>query len=299
VDRKRLLYIVAAEPHVSPFDVNMAYDAGFDAVLPYPGVKAAAVRGLVQDVMFSRGPKGARASALMIASAGLSEAEAGFRAARKALFDPFRIALFVDPKGAYTTAAALIAKVEALLRTAGAKEGLKGRTVAVLGGTGGVGRAAAGMAAASGARVTLVSREALRATTAAEEVGALYGASVAPKGAAGEAERAAVAAQSDVIMAAGAAGAELLGEASVKALRGPKILADVNAVPPAGLAGVDARADGATLGPGVFALGALAIGDLKFKVEAALLRDLLGDGPAPLIDAAAARARAAAILAGG
>jgi len=299
VERKRLLYIVAAEPHVSPFDVNMAYDAGFDAVLPYSGVRAAEVRGLVQDVMFSRGPKGARASALMVASADLSEAEAGFRAARKALFEPFQIALFVDPKGAYTTAAALVAKVEALLRTAGAKEGLKGRTVVVLGGTGGVGRAAAGMAAAAGGRVTLVSREALRATTAAEEVGTLYGGAVAPRGAAGEAERAALAAQSDVIIAAGAAGAGLLGEASVKALRGPKILADVNAVPPAGLAGVEAPADGVTLGPGVFALGALAIGDLKFKVEAALLRDLLGDGPAPSIDAAAARARAAAILAGG
>lgn len=299
MDRKRILYIVAAEPHVSPFDVNMAYDAGFDAVLPYAGVKAAAVRGLVQDVMFSRGPKGARASALMVASADLTEAEAGFRAARKALFDPFRIGLFVDPKGAYTTAAALIAKVEALLHTAGAREGIKGRSVAVLGGTGGIGRAAAGMAAAAGARVTLVSREALRATTSAEEVVALYGAPVAPKGAAGEAERAAIAMQSDVVIAAGAAGTALLGDLAVKALRGPKVIADVNAVPPAGLTGVDPKADGTSVNPGVYALGALAIGDLKFKVEAALLRDLLGDGPAPAIDAAAARARAAAILAGG
>jgi methylene-tetrahydromethanopterin dehydrogenase len=235
----------------------------------------------------------------MVTSAELSEAEAGFRAARKALFDPFRIGLFVDPRGAYTTAAALVAKVEALLKTVGASGGLDGRSVAILGGTGGVGRAAAGMAAASGARVTLVSREALRATTAAEEVAALFGGTVAPKGAAGEPERGAIAAPAEVGSAAGAAGATLLGEASMRALRGPKVFADVNAVPPAGLAGVEAGADGASIGPGLYALGALAIGDLKFKVEAALLRDLLGDGPAPAIDAGAARARAAALLAGG
>jgi len=298
VDRKRLLYIVAAEPHVSPFDVNLAYDAGFDVVLPYAGVKAAAVRGLVQDIMFSRGPKGARSSALMIASADPAEAEAGFAAARKALFDPFRIALFIDPKGAYTTAAALIAKLEAL-RRAGGSSGLEGAAVTLFGGTGGVGRAAAGMAAAAGARVTLVSREAVRAVSAAEEVKALYGGTVAARGAAREAERAGLAASADVVVATGAAGAALLSAATVQALPGPKILADINAVPPAGLAGVDVRSDGAALPSGNVALGALAVGDLKNRVEMSLLRDMLGDGPAPVIDAAASRARAAALLAGG
>ncbi len=43
----------------------MAYDAGFDAVVPYAGVGADAMRGLTQDMMFSRGAKGARATALL------------------------------------------------------------------------------------------------------------------------------------------------------------------------------------------------------------------------------------------
>jgi methylene-tetrahydromethanopterin dehydrogenase len=296
VDRKRLLYIVSAEPHVSPFDINMAYDSGFDAVLPYGGVRAASVRGLVQDIMFSRGPKGARASSLLVASADLGEAEAAFAAARAALFDPFRIGLMIDPKGAYTTAAALLAKVERV-RRAGGRGGLAGASVLVLGGTGGVGCAAAAMAAADGARVTLVSRDAARASAAAAEVTALYGVEVAARGAAGEPDRAALAAGSDVVLAAGAVGAALLGEPAVRALRGPKILVDINAVPPAGLAGVEPSADGIAIAPDLFAIGALAVGGLKFKVESALLADLLGAGPAPCLDAAAARRRAGELLA--
>ena len=296
MDRKRLLYIVSAEPHVSPFDINMAYDGGFDAVLPYGGVRAGSVRGLVQDIMFSRGAKGARASALLVASADLGEAEAAFAAARAALLDPFRIGLMIDPKGAYTTAAALLAKVEAV-RRAGGMGGLAGASVLVLGGTGGVGRAAAAMAAADGARVTLVSRDVVRAQVAAAEVAALYGVEVAARGAAGEADRAALAAGSDVVLATGAAGAVLLGEPAVRALRGPKVLADINAVPPAGLAGVEPAADGSAIAPGLFAIGALAVGGLKYKVESALLADLKDAGPAPCLDAAAARRRAGELLA--
>lgn len=296
MDRKRLLYIVSAEPHVSPFDINMAYDCGFDAVLPYGGVRASAVRGLVQDIMFSRGAKGARASSLLVASAEPAEAEAAFAAARAALFDPFRIGLMIDPKGAYTTAAALLARVEAV-RRAGGLGGLAGAAVVVLGGTGGVGRAAAAMAAADGARVTLVSRDESRATAAAAEVTARCGVEVAGRGAATEVGRAAVAATADVVLATGAAGAVLLGEAAVRALGGPRILVDINAVPPAGLALVEPTADGNAIAPGLFAIGALAVGGLKFKVESALLADLMGADPAPCLDAAAARRRAGELLA--
>src|SRR5262247_2257656 len=108
-------------------------------------------------------------------SADLAEAEAAFTAARQALFDPFRIGLMIDPKGAYTTAAALVARVQAVRHQQGLG-GLAGFSVLVLGGTGGVGRAAAAMAAMEGARVTLVSRDAARAGGAAEQIRSLFGA---------------------------------------------------------------------------------------------------------------------------
>ena len=40
MDKPAILHILSPLPHVSPFDITMAYDAGFDAVVPYPDVKA-------------------------------------------------------------------------------------------------------------------------------------------------------------------------------------------------------------------------------------------------------------------
>src|SRR5256885_11857010 len=120
MERKRLLYLVSSDPCVSPFDINMAYDAGFDAVVPYASVEVGAVAGLVQDIMFSRGAKGARFSSLFFSGSSLAASEAMLGAARASLFPPFLLGLMIDPKGAYTTAAALVARVAALSGARGA-----------------------------------------------------------------------------------------------------------------------------------------------------------------------------------
>jgi len=294
---RRLLFILAAERHVSPFDVALAHDAGFDAVHLYPGVEPEEAKGLTQDLMFARGPKGAAASALFIATADVSKAEATFRAARSALFDPFRVQVMIDPKGGYTTAAALLAKVAAIAKRRGIGD-LRGRTVAILGGTGGVGRAAAGLAAAAGARVLIGSRTAARAEAAAREVRDLFGGAPEPRPAPGGKETERLAAEADIVLATGAAGVRFLSAAQVAALRGPKVVADVNAVPPSGVEGLEAKDDDRELASGVFGLGALAIGALKSKIEASLLRDLATSEKALVVDAAAAGARAAELLAG-
>lgn len=58
---KNILHMVTPAKHASPFDVNMALDAGYDAVLTYTNVALEDVTGLVQDSIFSRPPKvGAR-----------------------------------------------------------------------------------------------------------------------------------------------------------------------------------------------------------------------------------------------
>jgi len=297
VERKRLLYIVASDPRVSPFDVNMAYDAGFDAVIPYAGVPAAAVTGLVQDIIFSRGPKGARFSALFVAGSDLTAAEEMFSRARAALFPPFQIGLMIDPRGGYTTAAALLAKASALALARGLGD-ISRLRVLVAGGTGGVGRAAAAMAARDGARVTLTSRRAESAAAAAREIAALYQAGVEPEAAPSEPDLTRLAQEADLVLATGAVGARLLSAASVQALRGPKIVADVNAVPPAGIEGIKPQDDGAELAPGIHALGPLAIGSLKLQIESSLLKDLLAAEGPPAIDIRAARVRAGELLAG-
>jgi methylene-tetrahydromethanopterin dehydrogenase len=296
VERKRLLYLVSSDARVSPFDINMAYDAGFDAVIPYGGVAVSEVAGLVQDVMFSRGPRGARSSSLFFSGSDVGAAEAMLRAARGAMFPPFVLGLMVDPKGGYTTAAALLARAGALARARGLP-GWDGLRVLVAAGTGSVGRVAAALAARDGARVTLTSRRREAADAAAAQIAGLFQARVTPAVAADESALAALAAAADVVLATGAAGARLLSLGALRALAGPKIFADVNAVPPPGIEGLKPQDDGVEIAPGLFGLGALAIGDLKNKVEASFLRELAEAAAPPLFDSGAARRRAEEILA--
>ncbi|WP_287365330.1 methylene-tetrahydromethanopterin dehydrogenase N-terminal domain-containing protein [Thauera sp.] len=44
----------------------MAVDAGYNVVVPYCGVTAGEITGLTQDAIFSRGPKGVKATGIFI-----------------------------------------------------------------------------------------------------------------------------------------------------------------------------------------------------------------------------------------
>src|SRR5438093_1267956 len=262
----------------------------FDAVIPYASIDVGMVPGLVQDIMFSRGAKGARFSSLFVSGSSVAVAEGMLRAARTTLFPPFLLGLMVDPKGGYTTAAALLARVAALCRSKGMGE-LGRLRILVAAGTGGVGKAAAALAARDGAAVTLTSRSRDSAEAAAREIASLFGATVEPRAAAGETDLASLAAKADVVLATGAAGAQLLSRATILSLKGPKVLADVNAVPPHGLEGVRPQDHGAEIAPGLFVLGAMVVGELKFRIESSLLKDLLSAESPPVIDLQAARRR--------
>ena len=65
---------------------------------------------------------------------------------------------------------------------------------------------------------------------------------------------------------------------SVNAIAGARkllIAADVNAVPPSGIEGVDAHANGTPLGEhGSLAIGALAIGNVKYRTESGLFKQM-------------------------
>ena len=75
------------------------------------------------------------------------------------------------------------------------------------------------------------------------------------------------------------------------------VCADLNAVPPAGLAGLDPSCDGDVLVPGVAAYGPLRIGALKVAVHAALLRRMLLSSEPLVLGLAEAREAAAVHLA--
>jgi methylene-tetrahydromethanopterin dehydrogenase len=158
---KNILHMVTPLKHISPFDVNMAVDAGYDVVFPYTDVKLEEISGLVQDAIFSRRPKIGARTAMFIGGRNAALALDMLSRARKALVPPFGISFFADPSGSFTTAAAMVACVEKVLKEK-KQRNLKGLKVAVFGATGVVGFSAAVIAALEGADVTLVGYDGIK-----------------------------------------------------------------------------------------------------------------------------------------
>ena len=115
MEKPFILHLFTPTEQASPFDVNMAYDAGYDAVVPYTNVALDQVAALTQDAIFSRGPKGAKRTGIFIGGRDNGLAADMLDAARKAMVPPFEVSVFADPSGAFTTAAAMVAAVERAL----------------------------------------------------------------------------------------------------------------------------------------------------------------------------------------
>ena len=151
----RIIHMVTPLKHMSPFDVNMALDAGFDAAIPYTNVTTEDVYGLVQDAIFSRSPEGIKRTAMFIGGKRAIKSLDMLDRAKKAMVPPFEISVFADPAGSFTTAAAMVACAkDALKDKLGAT--LKGQRVLVYGGTGVVAFASAVIATSDGAKAILV-----------------------------------------------------------------------------------------------------------------------------------------------
>jgi len=141
MEKPYILHLFTPMAQASPFDINMAYDAGYDGVVPYTHVELEQVAALTQDTIFSRGPKGAKRTGIFIGGRDNGLAADMLDVARKAMVPPFEVSVFVDPSGAFTTAAAMVAAVEKHLKKAHATD-LNGKTVMIFGGSGPVGAAA-------------------------------------------------------------------------------------------------------------------------------------------------------------
>ncbi|MGH7410155.1 MAG: NAD(P)-dependent methylenetetrahydromethanopterin dehydrogenase [Candidatus Methylomirabilis sp.] len=267
-ERKHLLYFMTTEPHPSPFDINMAYDAGFHAVIPYGGVTEESGGLLVQDIIFSRGPKGTKFSAIFIGGNDVELAERVREVAIKNMFPPFQVSIMIDPKGAYTTAVALVAKVERALG------GLKGKRVAIPGGTGPVGRVAGALCAKLGSEVVIGSRQLTGVEQLARQLSERTGGSVKGALMTTDEEKILHLRGTDLILTTGKAGVQMISEAVLKALPPGTLVADVNAVPPTGIHGLSPNDNLKELATGIKGIGALAIGVLKYDVEMEMLQTI-------------------------
>jgi methylene-tetrahydromethanopterin dehydrogenase len=299
MERPHILHLLTPGRQASPFDVNMAADAGYQVIVPYTDVGVEQVTALTQDAIFSRGPKGVARTGLFVGGRDALLAADMLERAKDAMFKPFVVSLMADPSGAYTTAAAMVACVEAALqRHHGA--GLSGQQVLVIGGTGPVGRIAAVLAAQAGASVRITSHSgAAAAQKAAAETGARFGVTLqGVSGADGPALRDALTPTS-VVLACAAAGVQVVSAEDLAAAPRLKVAADVNAVPPEGIAGVGVMDDAKPLAgaaPGAVGIGALAVGNVKYQTQHRLLVSMVQADKPVVLSFAEAFATARAFL---
>jgi methylene-tetrahydromethanopterin dehydrogenase len=149
----KILYFLTPGHNISPFDVTLAVDAGFDLVMPFTKVQPNKVAAMIQDAIFCRPPKRFNETGIFIGGRDVDLATDMFQNAKNAMISPYEVGVFADPNGAYTASASIVALVEKVLQDQ-TRQGLTGRQVAVLG-TGPVGLCTAILATQQGARVSL------------------------------------------------------------------------------------------------------------------------------------------------
>lgn len=270
-----ILHLITAAKNASPFDVNMAYDAGFDKIMPYTNVALDEVLALTQDAMFSRSPSGIKREALFFGGRDIHLALEMQKTAVLSMFTPFEMSTMSDPSGAFTTAAAMIAKIDAHLRKS--NQLLAQQSIAIFGASGTVGSTAALIAASHGAQVNLVAHKNVAQMQAyADSLFEKYGFNLAVVDGRTDAAKIGVLNSATVAICAAVAGVRVLESAHFTQSKSLKIIADVNAVAPSGAAGVEVMSDGALITDTQIAgFGALMIGQLKYKTQQKLLQDML------------------------
>ncbi len=269
-----IMHMITPAKHVSPFDVNMACDAGWTTVIPYTHAEAAEVTGLVQDAIFSRGPKGVKHTGIFIGGRDVNQAMDMLQLSVDAMVPPFEVSVMVDPSGAFTTAAALVACAERQLQVAHAAA-LAGQRLLVFGGSGPVGTAACVLAAGAGAEVAIVGHDGSEAASrVASSCKQRYGVDIEALDGSTDARKQALLADVDVVFSTAKAGVQVLSSAQLQSAVALKVAGDLNAVPPLGIEGVDLMDDGASIAglKQAVGIGALAIGNVKYQVQQQLLK---------------------------
>ncbi|MCM2370215.1 NADP-dependent methylenetetrahydromethanopterin/methylenetetrahydrofolate dehydrogenase [Aporhodopirellula aestuarii] len=274
---QKILFQFDVDPQPSSFDSVVAVDAGVDRLFRYNSVEASGVESLVHGAMFTRGGDDLKNTAIFVGGSEVRQAEDLFEAVQNAFFGPVRVSVMLDASGCNTTAAAAVASVTKHMT-------LEGAMGVVLGGTGPVGRRVAHMLARQGVRVVLTSRSMDRAESACQEIVTGIGGKAShehalePAAPETDAAKMELLGRADVIIACGAAGVEMLAADELGSLKNLRVAIDLNAVPPAGIGGVDAfdkakplrEGDGSS--PVVY--GPIGVGGLKMRTHKAAIAKL-------------------------
>ncbi|MCA9219275.1 MAG: bifunctional NADP-dependent methylenetetrahydromethanopterin dehydrogenase/methylenetetrahydrofolate dehydrogenase [Planctomycetales bacterium] len=267
MSKAKILLQLDSDPQPSSFDSVVAIDAGADQLLRYGGVRPEQVESLVHGAIFTRGIDDLRSTAIFVGGSNVAAGVELLEAVKKTFFGPMRVSVLFDANGANTTAAAAV--------LAAAKHvSLDGARALVLAGTGPVGQRAARLLARQGAQVRIASRDRARSQKVADELQARIGGARFDAVQTSTADETAKALEDvQIVIAAGAAGVELLSESSRQQASALQVAIDLNAVPPLGIGGLKVT-DKAESRDGVICYGAIGVGGTKMKIHKAALRRL-------------------------
>ncbi len=277
-----ILFYLDTDKRASSFDICMAYDSGFRAVVPYEDVSVEDAKKIVQDAMFSRGPKGIKRTTFFIGGRDAEKAEEVLETVKNTMFPPFETGIIIDPCGAFTTAAAAVAKVEESI--ASNKLGSLGDKNCAVFGTGPVGKIIAVLLSRLGCNVSIVSPNPKRkdgeqyVQNLSQVLSSKYGANVKGVFAPTASEKSKVLRNADVIFCASTEGVRVIEKELLADVKLLKVFADVNAVPPLGIEGIKLEDNMREMAPGIFGIGALTIGRLKYQLEKEILREVRNNG---------------------
>lgn len=276
-EKQTILVQLDTDPLPSVFDRVVAVDSGVQHLFSYGGVTPQNVMPLVHGCIFTRGPKDLHRTAIFVGGSDVAAGEAVLAEVKKHLIPQYgmSVSLMLDSNGANTTAAAAV-------RAAGRHLDLATARALVLGGTGPVGQRVARLLAKHGGHVRIGSRTKDRAEGAC--------AAIRKQVPNAKVEAVAVGTSADgpraldgrnLVVAAGAAGAVLLPKKVRDTARDLRVAIDLNAVPPAGIEGVEVTDRGQER-DGLVCYGAIGVGDTKMKAHKAAVAQLFQTNTAVL-----------------
>jgi hypothetical protein len=260
---QRILLQLDTDAHPSVFDRIVAVDAGAQQVLSYGGVTADNVVPLAHGAIFTRGPADLKNTAIFVGGGDVEAAGRLLKAIRRAFFGPMQVSVLCDPNGSNTTAAAAVRCATKHLDPAQT-------TAVILGGAGPVGQRVARLLAKQGATVRVASRFIERAAQACDAIRESVPEAKLEPAAFSQGDVAAALEGVQLVVSAGAAGVQFLAEPQWRSRPELRVAIDLNAVPPAGLAGIR-TGDRAVARDHVVTYGAIGVGGLKMKVHKAAL----------------------------
>lgn len=263
---KKLLLHLDTDPIPSAFDQAVAYDATVDNIIAYGGITRDNVTPHVHGMIFTRGGKNLKNSAIFIGGSNVPASELVGSAVKKAFFGPVSVSVMLDPNGSNTTAAAIARKVMT-------NYDITGKKVVIIG-AGPVGQRTALFLLKEGAgEVVITCRDISRSKIITTQMKEAYGVDVIPGETRSDESVEALLQDAHVAIASGPAGVCVVPKAAWESSETLEVIADVNAVPPQGVEGLEVM-DNGTEKQGIRFYGAIAIGNFKMKVHRGAIETL-------------------------